>query len=94
MTDEIEFRRCFEQFWAEQHELRPQDVAEYRMTDGSYRLPGIASHWRTYKRACEDLRGEVVELPSDQCLAIHSYDAIQTKQYCQRAMEAAGVKHK
>lgn len=58
MTEEIEMRRHFEAYYAEQHDIRPQEVAVYRMTDGSYRLPGIASHWRTYKRAVQDERGE------------------------------------
>ncbi len=44
----------FEAFYAKQHDIDPEDVAGYRMGD-SYRLPGIAAHYRTFK-AAEDGR--------------------------------------
>lgn len=40
----------FEAFYAKQHDIDPKPVAGYRMGD-SYRLPGIAAHYRTFKAA-------------------------------------------
>ncbi len=40
----------FEAFYADQHDIDPEDVARYRLED-TYRLPGIASHYRTFKAA-------------------------------------------
>ena len=40
----------FEAYYADQHDIDIEDVAGYRMED-SYRLPGIAAHYRTFKAA-------------------------------------------
>lgn len=47
----------FEAFYAKQHDIDPEDVAGYRMGD-SYRLPGIAGHYRTLKAAEDGASGQ------------------------------------
>jgi hypothetical protein len=51
-------REAFEKFYADAHDLPLETFSQYRMGD-TYRLPGIASHWRTWKMALES----VVEPP-------------------------------
>lgn len=52
-------REAFEKSYAEAHDLPLDTFSQYRMGD-TYRLPGIASHWRTW---CAALESVVVELP-------------------------------
>jgi len=52
-------REAFERSYAEAHDLPLETFSQYRMGD-TYRLPGIASHWRTWQMALESV---VVELP-------------------------------
>jgi hypothetical protein len=52
-------REAFEANYASSHDLPLETFSQYRMGD-TYRLPGIASHWRTW---CSALESVVVELP-------------------------------
>jgi hypothetical protein len=52
-------REAFEASYASSHDIPLETFSQYRMGD-TYRLPGIASHWRTWKMALESV---VVELP-------------------------------
>lgn len=44
----------FEAQYADQHDVPVEAMAQYRMGD-SYRLPGMASHYRTFKAAEDGL---------------------------------------
>ena len=45
-------REAFEASYASSHDLPLETFSQYRMGD-TYRLPGIASHWRTWQMALE-----------------------------------------
>lgn len=45
-------REAFEANYASSHDLPLETFSQYRMGD-TYRLPGIASHWRTWQMALE-----------------------------------------
>lgn len=40
----------FEAFYADQHGVEIESMTQYRLAD-TYRLPGIAAHYRTFKAA-------------------------------------------
>jgi hypothetical protein len=99
-------REAFEASYASSHDLPLETFSQYRMGD-TYRLPGIASHWRTW---CAALDSVVVELPTPEtpesygvCEADdpEQYEQLEARsgaQYsaifkCQKAIEAAGIKH-
>lgn len=52
-------RDSFEAAYAASHDLPIETFSQYRMGD-TYRLPGIASHWRTW---CAALDSVEIELP-------------------------------
>ncbi|MCY1443458.1 hypothetical protein D9M71_598740 [compost metagenome] len=52
-------REAFEASYASSHDLPLETFSQYRMGD-TYRLPAIASHWRTWQMAIESV---VVQLP-------------------------------
>ncbi len=80
-------REAFEASYASSHDLPLETFSQYRMGD-TYRLPGIASHWRTWQMALESV---VVELPEH-----FEYDnpgeALPAIKDCRAAIEAAGLK--
>ena len=45
-------RESFELAYAKAHDLPIETFSQYRMGD-TYRLPGIASHWRTWNSAMD-----------------------------------------
>lgn len=47
----------FEAFYADQHGVPVETMASYRMED-TYRLPAIASHYRTFKAAEDGMKGQ------------------------------------
>jgi hypothetical protein len=47
-------REAFEAYYASSHDLPLDTFSQYRMGD-TYRLPGIASHWRTWQMALESV---------------------------------------
>ena len=72
LEGEIMNREAFEANYASSHDLHLETFSQYRMGD-TYRLPGIASHWRTWQMALESV---VVELPKP-------IPAIVTQHKCQ-----------
>ena len=78
-------REAFEKIYASSHDLPLETFSQYRMGD-TYRLPGIASHWRTW---CAALESVVVELPQQSGANLDWNQAIR---YCHQAIEAAGLK--
>ena len=91
-------REAFERSYASSHDLPLETFSQYRMGD-TYRIPGIASHWRTW---CAALESVVVELPyvngypaneatSDQDYYLDEAKADMRHQ-CRMAIEAAGLK--
>ena len=78
-------REAFERSYASSHDLPLETFSQYRMGD-TYRLPGIASHWRTWQAALESV---VVELPQQSGANLDWNQAIR---YCHQAIEAAGLK--
>ncbi|MNQ81548.1 hypothetical protein D3C85_965730 [compost metagenome] len=54
-------REAFEASYASSHDLPLETFSQYRMGD-TYRLPAIASHWRTWQMAIESV---VVELQEE-----------------------------
>jgi len=80
-------REAFEANYASSHDLPLETFSQYRMGD-TYRLPGIASHYRTFIAAIESV---VVELPAPD----YSYDnfgGLLAKEDVIKAIEAAGLK--
>lgn len=47
-------QEAFERSYAESHDLPIETFSQYRMGD-TYRLPGIASHWRTWCAALDSV---------------------------------------
>lgn len=58
-------QEAFERSYAESHDLPIETFSQYRMGD-TYRLPGIASHWRTWQAAL-DAAEEQEKDPCDGC---------------------------
>lgn len=81
-------REAFEANYASSHDLPLETFSQYRMGD-TYRLPGIASHYRTW---CAALESVVVALPDyldTDKLGFPAYDAAVVD----KAIDAAGIKH-
>lgn len=94
-------REAFEANYAEAHDLPLDTFSQYRMGD-TYRLPGIASHWRTWQMAMESVVVEMPELREDSDaidaagfgLIIPQFDQGYDEgiNECRQAIEAAGLK--
>lgn len=74
-------RDSFEAAYAASHDLPIEIFSQYRMGD-TYRLPGIASHWRTWCAALDsiEVKIDLEEWPTTMANEI------------QQAIEAAGLK--
>jgi hypothetical protein len=98
-------REAFEANYASSHDLPLETFSQYRMGD-TYRLPAIASHYRTW---CAALESVVVELPNPEMPEDYEvfekddpeeYARLEARcgaQYaaifkCKKAIEAAGLK--
>lgn len=94
-------RDTFEKAYAESHDLPIETFSQYRMGD-TYRLPGIASHWRTWCAALDDLiivlpSQQIVhpEIPGDLARTMHRFGAERWNEclnHCKASIEAAGLK--
>lgn len=80
-------REAFERYYADAHDLPLETFSQYRMGD-TYRLPGIASHWRTW---CLALESVVVALP-DPDYTYENFGSLLAKDQVVEAIEAAGVR--
>ena len=83
-------QQAFEAIYAKQHDVPAESLVQYRFeSKEGYRLPMIASHYRTY---CDTLDSIVVELPVTQgcCDDVQWMDP----EYVIEALTAAGVKYK
>ncbi len=49
----MDLRDSFEAWYCDQHNLTPEDVKDWRMGNGSYGLPGIASAFRCFRAGFE-----------------------------------------
>lgn len=49
----MDLREAFEAFYCDQHNLTMEDVKGWRMGNGSYQLPGIASAFRCFRAGFE-----------------------------------------
>ena len=84
-------REAFEKYYTEAHDLPLETFSQYRMGD-TYRLPGIASHWRTW---CAALESVVVELPAKTnvpAISLEDDNFNWAIDECRQAIEAAGLK--
>lgn len=94
-------RDSFEAAYAASHDLPIETFSQYRMGD-TYRLPMIASHWRTWQSAMKSVE---VELPSTQVLlptipgdfirTMHRFGAEQWNvclDECKAKIESSGMK--
>ena len=94
-------REAFEKSYAETHDLPLETFSQYRMGD-TYRLPGIASHWRTWLSALDSVVVELPELREDSDaidaagvgLIIPQFDQGYDEgiNECRQAIVAAGLK--
>lgn len=64
----------FEAFYADQHDMSRENVASYRLED-TYRLPGIASHYRTFKAAEAQAQGLIAFADALVNIALEGSDA-------------------
>lgn len=85
-------RDSFEAAYAASHDLPIETFSQYRMGD-TYRLPGIASHWRTW---CAALDSVFIELPEliDNPAPYACYEGgwNDMREEAKDAIEAAGLK--
>lgn len=84
-------RDSFEAAYAASHDLPIETFSQYRMGD-TYRLPGIASHWRTW---CAALDSVVIELPKKTdgpAISLEDDNFNWAIDECREAIEAAGLK--
>lgn len=96
MTSSKSRQGMFERLWADRHGISPDDLIQYRFKDKEgYRLPKMASHYRTF---CDTLDSVVVELPepysSFGCMGEGMGEADISIDYdsAVEAIEAAGLK--
>lgn len=79
-------QQAFEAIYAKQHDVPPESLVQYRFeSKEGYKLPGIASHYRTY---CDTLDSIVIEVPE----LINCGEDMGCAFL--KAIEAAGVKYK
>lgn len=93
-------QESFEKHWAETHDVPVETMAQYRWKDqDGYRLPGMASHYRTF---CAALDSVVISLPEAErdTDGMHSqYDTEVMRREthnevlfeCRKSIEQAGV---
>lgn len=80
-------RDTFEKAYAESHDLPIETFSQYRMGD-TYRLPGIASHWRTW---CAALDSVELKLPEPDW-SYENFGSLLAKDDVIKMITEAGLK--